>query len=479
MFKRNKTEDSSGALKKKAMLCSTEAAAISIGIHVVLILLAGTWVAIEYVQKRGGDFQGENIARPKLERRQLQMPVKVQNLQKKSSRPKVTSRMASVSQSSFSLPDMMGLGDIGGGFDRSGGGDRTLSSMGAASSLGFGISGINFFGAKSKGEKFVFILDTDKDMVEDKRGGFYTYEYAKRRLGELIDSMRSATLFNVMVCNDHQTAMFRSKLVPATPENREALKAWLAPVNSSVSSVGQIGNMIQQYNSTVQYEDSVIVDEAATWLRAVQAAMEQRADNIFVLCPGWGDHPISTEHQKTMFGVDFSDKEAWLTSRGWPPERVAALYKKRAEDRARAEKIVAEENKERAKRGKPAKVVANWWGFMYGANEPGGLKWDPGESPPTQTGAAGGRWRYEGDEVVEHLEAVYKYNYIPHKLKEPTINIVKLIASDGSTMEEGDSNASEKLNWLKGVAQAFDGNLEFLRGAKTMEDLNKYNDLGD
>lgn len=371
-----KSKDPASALKGKALVCSTEAAAISIGIHVLLILLAGSIVAIRYVQKHEAALSGENIARPKLERRQLQMPVKVQNLQKKSSRPKVTSRMASVSKSSFSLPDMMGLDNIGGGFDRSGG-ERTLSSMGAAGSLGFGISGVNFFGAKSKGEKMVFIVDAGKNMVLDSKGGFYTYQFAKDRINRMIDNMRSATLFNVIVFTQKEIRMFRSNLVPANPANKKALKKWFEPVNKSTAVMGNIKDLSGDYRPAHTYEGSPLEGERGleSWFGPVQAAMEQKADNIFILTDGWGYHPIATADILRLNGL--VSVKAWLESLGWNAERIAAHEKEEAQLRVKAQKILDQENAEREKAGKPRKFIKNWNNYIHSE-----LKFPKTDGPP-------------------------------------------------------------------------------------------------
>jgi len=462
--------DSSNALNKKALVCSSEAAAISIGIHALLIIFAGSIVAIKYVQKRDAAFAGENIARPKLERRELQMPVKVQNLQKKSRRPKVTSRMASVSQASFSLPDMLGLGNIGGGFDRSGG-ERSLSSMGSAGSLGFGISGVNFFGAKSKGEKMVFILDAGKMMVEDRRGGYFTYKFAKDRLNKMIDRMRSATLFNVMVYVGRESVMFRPKLVPATPENREALKKWLAPLNSTPSVVGKINNLFGQYNPPIEYEASELT-RLGDWMRPVQAAMEQKADNIFILCSGYGAQHVPDEEIIQRYGVESEAK--WQESRGWGPEKLVAYKRERKRWKAKAREQLAKENKARAAKDQPPKIVADWWYYIRRE-----LKWDvPGDMPTLQGHFA--KYGYKPDQLIGHLDAVYEFNYVPKKLKKPAIHIVKLIAADGRSIDPpGGNRETFRYNSLKQIAKAFGGQFEHLRGAGTVEDLLKYNDMNE
>jgi hypothetical protein len=468
-FKRNGGQKkSAGALKKKTLLCSTEAAAISIGIHVLLVLFAGSIVLIKYVQKREAAFTGENISRPKLERRQLQMPVKVQNLQKKSGRPKVTTRMVSASQSSFALPDITGMGGGGDiGFERAdSAGERTLSSMGVAKGLGFGTSGVNFFGTKSKGEKLVFIVEAAKLMVEDSKGGYLTYQFVKDRLHQMIEGMNSATLFNVMVYSGSKTVMFRPQMVPATPENKAALKAWLVPLNATPDSTGDIKGLGTEYIPVVQY-DSVIQTEAMQWLKPAQAAMEQHADNIFILCSGWGDHTISPARKAELFGLDADQQEAWLTSKGWPPDRVQRSKDKMDELKAKAEKILAEENAARAKKGLPPKIIAGGsvsWSYMF--NE---LKLTQPEMPPDMTYELA-RHYYEVDEVIGHLDAVYKYNYIPQKLDKPKVHVVELIAADENPSDQGD-----KLIFLQKIAQSFKGRFMFLRGAKTMELLIKYN----
>ena len=457
--KQSQDTDSSGALNKKALVCSSEAAAISIGIHVLIIIFAGSIVAMKYVQKRDAAFAGENIARPKLERRELQMPVKVQNLQKKSRRPKVTSRMASVSQASFALPDTQGMGDIGGGFDRSGSG-RSLSSMGAAGSFGFGLSGINFFGIKSKGEKVIFVVEAEREMVQDSRGGYYTYQYAKDRLSDMISKLHSATLFNVMFFVKDQTVMFGPKLIPATEANKAAVVDWYARVNDSPQVVGKISKMSQKYEAGFDY-DSDVGHDASGWITAVQAALEQRADNIFILCSDWGTHWICKENKKTMFDADLGNEQEWLTSQGWPPERVAEYKKKRAAVSEMAKEALGKENAAREKKGLPPRIVARSEWKRYMRDD---LKLKLPIDPPRRPI----RRSYVPEEIIEHFNAVYTYHYKSQKSGRPKINIVKLIASDDSS--SGDSSLG-----LKRVANEFKGRFELLSGAKTMEDLIKYN----
>ncbi len=466
-------KDVSGSLKKKAAVCSAEAAAISIAIHVLIIVFAGSIVAYEYIKRQDAAFEGQNIKRPKLERRQLQMPVKVQNLQKKSRRPKVSTRMTTASKSALALPDMsalgMGFGKDGGSFGDSvaaasaADGTQELSSMGAAGSLGFGISKVNFFGAKSKGEKIVFIVDTSKEMVTDAKGGYYTYKFAKDRIRQMVDKMRAATLFNVILYNTAApapVALFSPRLLPATTENKEALKVWLKPVNSDPENVGDL-EKIKNYSPGFEYETE-LGTRARSWTKAAQAAMEQKADNIFILAAGWGSHTRPAELSEEEFA-------AWRSERGWPPKRVAEFERLEDEREEKVLELLAKENKARAKKGLPPRIVAAMWRYEK-EMESQLPKLPPG--PPLYRPAQG--WSYTCDEIIEHLDGVYEYNYIPEKLKKPKIHFVKLIAADADE-GGGDEPEREELIYLRRVTRAFKGDFEFLRGANTMEDLLKYN----
>lgn len=449
------------ALKKKTVVASSEAAAISIIIHVLLIVFAGSVVAIKYILKPPAEFEGKNIDRPKLERRELQMPTKVKNLQQKSSRPRVTSRMAVATKQSFSLPDMSNL-DIG--FDRSG---RSVGGMGMTGNLGFGISGINFFGAKSKGEKVVFVLDASKAMMEDSKGGYNTYKFAKDRVGQMIDRMSSATLFNVMVYTGYKgrssTVMFRNTLVPATPENRAAIKEWLAPLNSDVNNLENLKDLPRPYNGDGRKYDTGVT-RLPDFIGPIQAAMEQKADNIFILCKGWGEMRMSEEDAFTLRGAEPGDRDT-------DPEELAEKRALKEESDAKARQILEEENRARAAKGEPPKVISNWRSYVT----------DELRLPYPNWGSFIVNFSLE--ELLAHLEAVYSVNYKEDGLKKPAIHIVKLIAADGIGVDPAEGRkdqdaATQRFNNLKRLAKEFRGEFELLRGAQTVEDLLKQNNLG-
>jgi hypothetical protein len=432
-------------MRRKIAVCSVEAAVISLLLHLLLISFAGSMVILNVVLGQAAALKGENIKRPELERRAVQLPVKIQELQKAGPRPKVSSRIVSAATTPFTLPSM-NLPETSFKLADQGETDKSLKSRGMPGSLDIGVTGVNFFGTRSKGEKIVFILDASRQMMEDAKGGYATYKFAKDKIHQLVDAMPSATLFNVMVYNDSSVDMFRPQPVPATQANRDALKAWLAPINSDPYNVGQV---VSRYRPSVAYE-SDIGGGARHWLKAAQAAMEQTADTIFVLCAGFGRYSA-----RDPAGSGGERDEA----------KMADYREKVSTVNAKAQKALDAENAARAAKGLPPKIVYDWNNYI---TEELRLSMP---TLPTATGVNSTRTPREPEDLVlQHLDSVWMYHYTPKELMAPQLNFVYLVAQDASAYK-----SYLDVTALQNTAQAFRGDFKLLRGAKTMKNLLRYN----
>jgi hypothetical protein len=309
----------------------------------------------------------------------------------------------------------------------------------------------------------VFVINASKLMMEDRKGGYTTYKFVKDRIAQMISGMNAATLFNVVIYNEKsEVAVFSPRLIPASQEAKKQLMGWLDPINKDPAKVGQIP---ANYKPPGVYE-SEISGDARNWLKALQAAMEQGADNIFVLCAGWEWHQISAAQREKLFGWTPEERKKQLEARGWPESRVEAFRLKRDEYVAKGREMLAKENAARAAKGLPPKVVQDMW--YYVIND---LNFMPIEFPPDTGDAIIQQW-YNLDNVLNHLEAVYQYSYIPKKLEKPKIHFVCLIDEDGKSLTEGGVQVgSEGMAHLRKIASQYRGGFEFLRGAKTMESL--------
>ncbi|MCF7848319.1 MAG: hypothetical protein K9M45_05665 [Kiritimatiellales bacterium] len=227
-------------LKRKARLCSTEAALVSIVIHVLLLISAGSIVAVRWLTKPPAEFAGEEIDRPKLERRKLQMPVSVKNMQKKSRRPQIKSRMTAVVPSNFSLGALPQI-NLGQGYQR----QQYNIGLGDVSGLGFAMPKVNFFGAKAKGEKIVFVVHFGPATINDGGGGEdkpddepkgtpfsrMTGLAIRNRLADIVNSLPGHTLFNVACYWAGDTDAIHPQLMLATRENKKMVMDWMESVN--------------------------------------------------------------------------------------------------------------------------------------------------------------------------------------------------------------------------------------------------------
>jgi hypothetical protein len=119
--------------------------------------------------------------------------------------------------------DMTGLmtGDLGGG--------APDGSVGAGKKPGGGVpASSQFFGARSRGERFVFVVDNSGSMVDGRM------ETTFLELLRSVGSMKPQQEFHVLFYSDQVYPMFfptqEDKLLPATRENRARLERWLATV---------------------------------------------------------------------------------------------------------------------------------------------------------------------------------------------------------------------------------------------------------
>ena len=157
----------------------------SVVVHVIGIGVSGLIAVLALRPDPTPEFEAAPRSRPALNPRKLEMKVRVQDLQKRSARPKLQPRLVSTAMSEISLPEIKkkpkkverkvkkvfavtatsGFGDgVGGGF-----------GTGAGGGTGGGVS---FFGLQTVAEKVVFVVDFSASM-KGKRDELMRKELAK------------------------------------------------------------------------------------------------------------------------------------------------------------------------------------------------------------------------------------------------------------------------------------------------------------
>jgi len=429
------------ALKRRMVLCSFEAAALSILIHLLLLIFAGTTVFMSVAIKDSVWFKGEKVKRTQLEKR-AEIPVLIKQMSRKGPRPLMVKQVVRPAANRVRIPvpppTDIGFNLTGMTLNR-----ESFSKISMPGRLDIGVSKINFFGTRAKGEKIIFILDASKQMMEDSKGGYATYKYAKDEVHQLVNSMPSATLINVMVYSGSNLDMFKPQVVPATPGNRAALKEWLEPINSDPYNVGRVS---RNYRSETEY-DSLLDGRVQYWLQAAQAAMEQRADSIFVLCGGMGRYTLPGEGGGGGSGLD--------------PEEMAEYRAKREVVDEKARRMLEKENVARKKRGLPPKIIYSWYNYVTDD-----LRLEYPTPPSRQRRGSGFVPTPPEELVLDHMEEVCIRQYSPYELKNPAVNFVYLMARDGVAYKEYQS-----VTGLREIAREYRGDFKFIYGAKTMHNL--------
>jgi hypothetical protein len=339
----------------------SSAAMISIGIHAIIILIAVSFVAVTVIQKDDVTFEAKPVNRPQMKLKKLQLPVKVK---KDKPKPKLRKRVVVKNLQhktpEFKMPEITGvkggLGNIGDG-------------AGGMDSIGFSMPELNFFGAKAKGEKVVFVVHFGTATVSaGSVNGNTTYTPFSRmtgltirnRLEDLVDTLPEYTLFNVIAYWARDAWAMEPTMQLATPVNKQKVKDWMEPVNPLEGkythcfdkSPASVDRAYKNYPTKVEklpfyatqwafpyYVPSELEKKYAPdapegikhWGRGVAwAILEQKPDTIFVLTTnyidGWesGDSEKGTKTpaqprkmaeslQRMCLDVYGPDKKRWPT----------------------------------------------------------------------------------------------------------------------------------------------------------------------
>jgi hypothetical protein len=415
----------SNLLKNKARSYSAQAAITSAVIHLLLILFAGSIVAVHYVQKQNAQLIAGTESRPRLERKKLQAPAKVEQLQKKALTSKLVSKKVSFASPEFVLPDTGKISSLKTQKSLLPGTDAGRILRNLSRTPGIGPSRINFFGIRAEGEKVCFLIDASAAMLESGTGGLETFEYIKSELEKIVSEMKPAMLFNLIFYDQQRVFMFRPHLVPATKAIAGELGEWVRAVNSNP---GQPGLNPDQHNYAAPgiYETAVGTD-AQGWLLAMQSAMEQQPDAIMTLGSGWGHHHISSEKATRLLDYALWEMLVGNLISGAPvldPDR-----KLRNDLLKEASSAIQKDEKSRLAKAAPAGFVRDVAQYV----------------------------EYSRDQILDHLEAVYSETYSVRGLSRPDVHFVCL-ADAGNQVVAGGT-----LNHLRALTSRYNGQFDFMR----------------
>ena len=257
----------------------------SLAVHAIALLVFGSLVVMRSHREEETVF----VSPPPIKRyepRKLEHRVKVQKKQRSSSRPAMMPRMIALKTSSLALPEIKVEAKVIQTSFQPKFKAVTGVGLGAGLGTGFGLSGFstgvsrfNFFGIQGRGNRIAVLVDVSVSMVEDERGGPEGFSRVKFRIGEVVNALHDATLFNVVAFADAATT-WQPKLAIGSDDNKGLAQQFLSPFNSGGNYGLSSGNVAASDAGVPAVAGTTRLDLALT------AAFEQGADTILIISDG-------------------------------------------------------------------------------------------------------------------------------------------------------------------------------------------------
>ena len=361
---------------------------ITVIVHVIILLIAGVFIVQEQIIGKKKVLQA---APPPDSSAQKQVEHRLQIARRggasgASGSPIEVDRIFSTNSDALQMPALPDLPSVGGpggfgGFGGNGAGVGLGAGAGMATSLGAGAGlggrgfmSMSFLGITDQNvQNVVFIIDASARMMDLRKSGFRAFEIIRDQIGSLIGRLPPAAKFNVILYGNSWNAHsdvnpFRTELVAATTENKEAFFAWMKPVNLNYEKIGPASAATFTPWKPKPLPDGYGFDRTIGRMNRlaslIQAGIEQQPDTIFIITgdvdgrAGWRAPPSAElirrhraqwdergdDRRKGM--IEYEKAVAELARRGVTPESMerarSAASKKAVADLAEANrKLVA------------------------------------------------------------------------------------------------------------------------------------------
>ena len=428
---------------------------ISVLIHVIAAFVAGIVTVATHVMKEEAQFEEP----PVVAEEELPPEVKIkiteqipqQPIQQLQLRPVANIAVADVD---LDLPSMNEGFSVSAGLGAGGGGNLISGTRG---SVGIGISDVKIFGLRAKSERILFLIDVNRRMIVDGKGGLNSFKIIKNEIINKVSSLSAGTLFNVILIDDMKALKFKRKLMPAGSEIANEFTRWIAPINTNAASPG-----LEEIGYAEKISDTLDGDAGPEFLRAIkhyswrkeninlmhtQFALMQEADAIFhITAYHEGFRKIKrfmTQKEELAWSKIESDLK-WI-------EEEAAYIKEQPNMEQRVKSKLAKINAERRSKGMSERVLNDEYGLPSKVIELG-LKWNnphPGWKP---------EYDYTDKEVENYVKRLIEIKYSQLNRPNPTLNVVLVLAKN-------EAYSKDKEKSLKRFVREFGGRSELLRGS--------------
>jgi len=426
---------------------------ISGGVHALALFALGSIAIYKYIIPDEAQFEEPPAVVEEVPPPDVKVEIKPQAAPQQqatqSPRMKQVGNIA-VSAVDVNLPSMeqsftvsAGLGGFGGG-----------SLLGGTSgSIGIGVSDVSVFGLKTKAERILFVIDANRQMVTDKKGGLNSYRVIKDEITDMVSNLSAGTLFNVMIVDRRSNKVFKPQLVPAGQEVHQQLIQWMGPINADANNPGLEGARGATREQLETLPDDPI-PRAFSWSGdrnnenafITQGALEQDVDAIFMIT---GYHRGFQRVRRQPTERESADWQRISSTRKYQ-KQLAEHQKEVPIMQKRIQAEMAEINAKRKAKGQPPRVLEQRYGVYSNANELN-LKWEtqhPGGQPAHF---------YEARELEKYFRDLIDVLYTDKGGVKPSVNVVLFLAGDEEMHKDWEDS-------LKDYVRFFGGKYRIIRG---------------
>ena len=327
--------------------------------------------------------------------------------------------------------------------------------------LEFGTSQVNVFGIKAKAERILFVIDTNRQMVTDKKGGLNSYRVIKDEITDMVGNLNAGTLYNVMLQDRSKTLLFKPNLVTAGSESHAQLVKWVAPINSNADKPGLEGVRGAKRPTLSALTESSVYPALRLGHRGnetifiTQHALEQNIDTIFFIT---GYHQGFEAVRRDLNEKEEIEWQKKINSREYK-EQLAEHQK---EVPVMQQRIINELNRintERKKKGQSPRVLEQRHGVYSNANELG-LNWKtrhPGHRPHPLI---------KPRDIRKYVTQLNEQLYQQFDKPVPSINVVLFLAEDEAFSNQAQQQLKDYVSFYKGKHRIIRGEKE-IKSART------------
>ena len=419
---------------------------ISGGVHAVALFILGSITVYKYIIPDEAQFEEpspvvEEQPPPEVKIEIKQQPPKQQAMQ--SLRMKQVGNIA-VSAVDVNLPNMQESFTVSAGMGGFGGGSLLGGTRGT---LGIGMSDISVFGLKTRAERILFVIDANRQMLTDAKGGLKSYKIIKDEITDMVGNLSAGTLFNVMMADRRNSMFFKQQLVPAGQEVHQQLIQWITPINANARNAGLVEGAsgvgrerLQTLSEDANHEDILWANQAGNDTTFMtQLAIEQDVDAIFFIA---GYHRGFERVRRRLTDQEEADWIRFSTTRKYQ-DQLAEHEKEVPIMQNRINYKMKKINEERRKKGQPDRVLDSRWG-IYSDYRELGLEWEtehPGWRP---------NYFLESREIEKYFKKVVDILYTNKGSEKPSVNVILFLAGDEEMRKEWEDQLDDYTDFFRG-----------------------------